>query len=1013
MSIKKYKFVSPGIFVSEIDNSQLPALANAQGPVIIGRSQRGPSLRPVQVNSFSEFVNVFGNPVASQLSPDQWRLGISSAPMYAVYAAQAWFKNNSPVTFVRLLGNEHPQKASGGEAGWATKVNGNGAVAGNGVTGGGAYGLFITPSASLFSDGSTSSLMTGSLAAVWYMNSGYIALSGVLAATTAASASGATTYDLVRTSSQGVLIQSLSEEKAFVAEVYNSSHTVTEKISFSLSRTSNRYIRKVFNTNPPNTNSRITTNNKEYFLGETYDRHFYESFALNGAATPSAASVGAYGVILPLKLSDDTAERSDNRKPAQAAQTGWFFSQDLVATTPATNINTGETNAFQAESQQKLFKIHSLNADRWDSKSLKISVTNIKPPANSVTFYGSFSIQIRKIEDIDSAVQIIEQFDNCNLNPDSENYLAKIVGDKYRTWDTTGNRYIENGDYENNSKFIRVEIDGDVANGSIEDKSVLPFGVYGPLTWKNLQFFSEVGGTGKWNFINNQQVTQGDGAWLPMSASAGTLASTADFLTGISLVGVSGTYHSFASNQLSYTASLVMPKIYLRVSSSAGRNQSPSSVYFGADTTLGAAGYATYDQSTADVLRAFPKDVDGFTYTAAGPLAYSWIFTLDDITQKSGANDIVPNADYVSGSRANGESITALTGTWQSVLDAGFDSFTTVLANGADGLNIYESEPFNNADALSADATDLTSYAYYSVKKAIDSISDAEVVEYNLAAVPGVTNEGLNDYLVSVCEDRGDALAVIDLPSVYQPGDDAGTSGANRYGNNPDKAITALKNRGLNSSYACAYYPWIQMKDTINNKTLWAPPSIAAIGTFSSSQFKTQLWFAPAGFNRGGLTEGSAGVPVIGVREKLTSKQRDQLYEANINPIASFPAEGIVIFGQKTLQLTQSALDRINVRRLMIYVKKQISRIGTEILFDQNVPATWDRFLARANPFLAGIKTNFGLTDFRVILDDTTTTPELVDRNILYAKVYLKPARAIEYIAIDFNITNSGASFED
>ena len=149
------------------------------------------------------------------------------------------------------------------------------------------------------------------------------------------------------------------------------------------------------------------------------------------------------------------------------------------------------------------------------------------------------------------------------------------------------------------------------------------------------------------------------------------------------------------------------------------------------------------------------------------------------------------------------------------------------------------------------------------------------------------------------------------------------------------------------------------------------------------------------------------------MREKLTSKQRDELYEAGINPIASFPAEGIVIFGQKTLQLQKSALDRINVRRLMIYVKKQISRMANNILFDQNVPATWNRFLAQVNPFLEGIRSDFGLTDFKVVLDETTTTPDLIDRNILYAKIFLKPARAIEYIAIDFNISNTGAAFDD
>ncbi len=222
-----------------------------------------------------------------------------------------------------------------------------------------------------------------------------------------------------------------------------------------------------------------------------------------------------------------------------------------------------------------------------------------------------------------------------------------------------------------------------------------------------------------------------------------------------------------------------------------------------------------------------------------------------------------------------------------------------------------------------------------------------------------------------------------------------------------------MKARAMNSSYGCADYPWVQISDTINDAILWAPPSVVALGTFSSSQRKSELWFAPAGFTRGGLTEGSAGVPVIQTRERLTSRNRDDLYEANINPIASFPSEGIVIFGQKTLQVTPSALDRINVRRLMIFVKKEISRMAATVLFDQNVSATWARFLGEADPFLRSVQARLGLSDFKIILDETTTTADLVDRNIMYAKIFLKPARSIEFIALDFVISSTGAGFED
>jgi phage tail sheath protein FI len=185
------------------------------------------------------------------------------------------------------------------------------------------------------------------------------------------------------------------------------------------------------------------------------------------------------------------------------------------------------------------------------------------------------------------------------------------------------------------------------------------------------------------------------------------------------------------------------------------------------------------------------------------------------------------------------------------------------------------------------------------------------------------------------------------------------------------------------------------------------------LGVMGSSERAADVWFAPAGFNRGGLSEGAAGIPITGVTQRLTSKERDTLYESNINPIASFPSSGIVVFGQKTLQERRSALDRINVRRLVIYMKKQISILSTQILFEPNVKDTWLNFTSLVNPFLANMVTSYGITDYRLVLDESTTTPDLIDQNILYAKIMVKPARAIEYIAIDFVIMSTGASFDD
>jgi hypothetical protein len=442
------------------------------------------------------------------------------------------------------------------------------------------------------------------------------------------------------------------------------------------------------------------------------------------------------------------------------------------------------------------------------------------------------------------------------------------------------------------------------------------------------------------------------------------------------------------------------PQLSLRQNSRGTKISSPSQAFFGITTENSDE---RFDPSYADATRRLIKSDSGLTkHTNFFSLDLLKVLGADSDTQQ-------PDATYDETSMTVGTSFNAVSGDYSTVLDKGFDSFTMPLTGGFDGLDITEIEPFNDG---ASDGSATTNYAFNSMKKAIDMVSDPEVVECNLMAIPGVANPGITSHLISTCENRADALAVIDIQEDYTPrGWDLQQESARLP--KVDLAVNKLRDRRINSSYGCAYFPWVQVRDTMSDKLVWMPPSVAALGTMASSAAKSELWFAPAGFTRGGLSHGAAGLPIVQTRYRLTSKHRDSLYEANINPIAQFPAEGIVIFGQKTLQVTPSALDRINVRRLMVYVKKEISRMAATLLFDQNVDSTWNRFLGQANPFLASVKSRFGLTEYRVILDETTTTPELVDRNIMYAKVFLKPARAIEFIAIDFVITNSGASFDD
>jgi hypothetical protein len=325
-------------------------------------------------------------------------------------------------------------------------------------------------------------------------------------------------------------------------------------------------------------------------------------------------------------------------------------------------------------------------------------------------------------------------------------------------------------------------------------------------------------------------------------------------------------------------------------------------------------------------------------------------------------------------------------------------------------VDITEAEPFGNH--LIA-GTELSNHQLYTLRRAVNTVADPERVVTDIITIPGVTNENVTDHVLATCEARGDALGIIDLPNVYIPETESTDSPADRAATTVSQTVLALRGRAINNSYGATYYPWVQIRDTYNLQNVWVPPSVIALGALSYGQASSELWFAPAGFTRGGLSSGNAGLPVLGVSRRLSSSERDSLYEANVNPIAQFPAEGIVIFGQKTLQATPSALDRINVRRLMIYLKREISIIASTILFDQNVSTTWGRFTSQADTLLARVKGRLGVTDYKIVLNETTTTPDLIDRNALYAKIFLKPARAIEYIVIDFNITRTGASFAD
>ena len=1124
MASRKFRFVSPGVFLKEIDRSQLPAQADAVGPVIIGRTRKGPALRPYKVKSLAEFERVFGSTMPGNQGEDNWREGTGIlAESYAPYAAKAYLSADidSPITIVRLLG-----------------VSGQGATAGSGEPGwdvGNAVGLFLAES------GSTNPLVVDlTLAGVFYgaQNANFgIKLKGVHSSGTAGG---------IETRAMGQAVQFDSSGK-LTAILSSSTHPSASEITFSIEE-----MREKFNTNPTKLNYNIskqnsTTLSHHYFLGETFEES-YKRFN----AQCSKRGKGKVAVVIPLEtLMEDFRSLQHG---ATAARSGWVIAQDTQA------LGTG----YDPGNMQKLFRTIALSEGEYSSQKIIIGIEDINiPRVGDTNEYGSFTVVVKEITS--AKLVELERFEDCSLDPNSQNHVAKRIGDQFIEWDETKKRNRLYGSNLNVSEYIRIDMHPEVEELGPEPKNLVPFGFLGPVKQKksvvtpdgqsvatgadwlnatsiNLSGAADVSSSGRrfqfswpsmplvhtgsnspmlgvtpfkqtWGHASSSTpgliVDPGYAEFLRRAPSYSTIAekqisgeidSNCEYsfrfsLDDVILVPREGTTDANISDtgDLRSTAGVV----YSSGSKAAAQarkaqatidfagqtgfhlgdaprfgddDQENSRVFFKfkaqdgtAIAVTGGFGVTTSTTDTNSPTFAF-SDPPSAPHRATG-LALNFMACINanskfnaytvgtkvfieqavagggnsanstiEITRTGGFTDdgsasaiiAQQNLDSLIDKTVGFEGGATSAGTsWSAKADAStqielrtllniVDGFHMPLAGGSDGVDILESNPFNNR-VLSSDATTGNNYAFASVDRAIELISDAEAVEHNLAVMPGITNESLTTKLVRACEARADSLAIIDLPDIYKPpSQNYCESFRDRVdGTTPETTAAKLVARQLNSSYGASYYPWVKIRDDRYTKDVWVPPSVVALGVMAYTEERDDVWFAPAGFNRGGLSEGNAGCTVLQASEQLLAKDRDTLYAANINPVAQFVSEGLVIFGQKTLQSTPSALDRINVRRLLIFVKKEISRIANGILFEQNVQATWKKFTNQVVPFLESVKVRFGLSDFKVVLDETTTTPDLIDRNILYAKVFLKPARSIEFIAVDFIITRTGAAYDD
>ena len=1001
---------SPGVSAREIDLSQ-PGQVAIQGTpaVVIGTAEKGPAFVPVVFANMADFNSKFGPSDGKKFGP---------------IAVNEWMRNARSGAYVRVLGVGKGEKSlstgiveNAGFVVGARQVQDTGTIGHNSKAGqGGALGRTMFLSAIMseslgskyFTDAGISSPMSASIVrGVMMFPSGVLpGLSGSGASnpvTASALAAGEGFPGAGFKSSYGAGYNAgarhgavdMSANGGSVFTMYLNGYTGTypSVITASMDPGSSNYFANVFNTDP------AAIEKKGHVL--------YAHFDVDPALAQLAPAHGLIGHRTRVLISSGSGTRNSQDGSNYRPNYEGFEQRFLHAKTPfiiSQTIGNAEKN---------LFRFHALDAGAYGNDKIKVSVANIQKSRDVNNKYGSFDILVRRFDDYDSNPVIVEKFIGCDLNPNSQRFISRVVGDTNVFFDfekaTANQKLVSEGSYPNQSAYIRVEVVDTVEAGTMNEEA-LPVGFRG--------FF--------------HLVTSGTHQILPHEPDAAALPAEG------------------GSPMESMFLEMQQPPVLYRKSIASGTGNKArvvSDLFWGVqntkvtdvDTPNGSTAinsiprnYTLYYPGYEGSYPAWVGDNEGAENQASSIVdADAYMrhkFSLEKvrIKTKSSADEVDPaqwaNAEYLRSGNANDASSGKSNSDGYRFLDVSKDfaqqasrryyKFTTFLQGGFDGVNIFDEDRRDLLNAAAVreiiDSTaqgGVTGNTISSYRKAIDVIAEKSSLDLQLLAIPGLREPAVTDFAIDKTEERFDALYIMDIEECDYTG---ASDGSLVTGSVQQISVTntaaRLQARSLDTSFAAAYFPDLLVRDAATGANVRCPPSVGVLGAMSLNDAVAHPWFAPAGFSRGALaTTEEAQV-------KMNRANLDTLYEVDINPITSFPtSQGVVVFGQKTLQVAQSALDRVNVRRLLIDIRRKVRRIANGIIFEPNREATLARFSGAVQPILTRIQAQQGLDRFKVIIDSTTTTQIDVENNTVRGKIFLQPTKSVEFISLDFVVTNTGA----
>jgi phage tail sheath protein FI len=991
-------FKSPGVSTREIDISQPTRQQPSGTPAgVIGTARRGPAFVPITVATFRDYVTKFGNTDGEAFGP---------------LAMNEWLRNASAGTYVRLLGigDGNARQEAGDNAG---RVKNSGFVVGdqlvkeNGLVGDNEYTVNIG------SAGKGRTYFLGSLMRD-AEGSTYLADAGIDTATEAKpiiravllAASGVQLH----LSSSDVGYQSLGDvtksnaKSDFVLKLTN--HAVSDEYSneivASFDPKAPNSISKAFNTDP----------NRYQQAGHLLYAYFdipveYAVVEGTGVSPPPVVDIHPKTAFLLHSAGQHNLGTETSTNAIGIPNFEGFEDRFRTAFSPWV------TSQDMGGGAMNLFKFHALDDGQAGSDTFKITIENIQGSTNENQLYGTFDVLVRRFDDSDRDPVVLESFRGLSLNPSSDRFILRAIGDMHMYYDfdkqLAGQKLVIDGTYPNRSNFVRVEGTPELQDGMVDPES-LPMGFRG----------------------------------LYHLVTAGSTESDQSILTGNFI----GDDSDIADN---FTKLILQPPVPMRRTIRTGNGPAAnvlSKLTWGVQFDLNDSIQEPNKNSNLDEsLRSFVRYMPNYHTVSQNP----WIgdnenqpdvgdsildadrfnnnaFSLSKVAVILGSNGF-PNPDqwasavYVRNGvlpeflldrdgverRADESDIRFLTSEDLKHLPSRrYLKFTFPLQGGFDGVNVFDKQKskFTNV-AVSREFVDEekqggaegpTISAY---RKALRVMEEKSDVDIKLLAIPGIRHQSVTDFAIDSVERRFDAMYIMDVEQRDALGDEV--IGDDQ---NVNVAFTAQAHASKNydTSFAAAYFPDVILTDPAVGTEVKCPPSVAVLGAMAFNDRVAHPWFAPAGFNRGALST------VTETSVKLNRSNMDDLYEVDINPITAFPDTGVVVFGQKTLLASQSALDRVNVRRLLIEIRRRVRAVANTLLFEPNREETLARFRNAVTPILSLVQAQQGVERFSVQIDATTTTQADVENNTIRGKIFVQPTKSVEFVSLDFVVTNAGAN---